>query len=108
MDVHGVRSMLDLYNVGGAQWTEIIYLCRKARKKQSQHVDRPGGQGYLRLEMDATVVHDYQLAYVPGRTARRLVVAGFDPSVGTRWRGVHTDPPRDAVAAPPTEQQSRQ
>ncbi|MGH3835051.1 MAG: helix-turn-helix domain-containing protein, partial [Pseudonocardiaceae bacterium] len=28
VDVHGVRSMLDLYNVGGAQWTEIIDMVR--------------------------------------------------------------------------------
>lgn len=66
IDVHGVRSMLDLYNVGGAQWTEILDLVREARKKGEWHTHRPGGQGYLSLEMDATLVHDYQLAYVPG------------------------------------------
>jgi transcriptional regulator with XRE-family HTH domain len=66
VDVHGVRSMLDLYNVGGAQWAEIIDLVREARKKNEWHAYGIGGQGYPRLEMDATVVHDYQLAYVPG------------------------------------------
>jgi transcriptional regulator with XRE-family HTH domain len=66
VDVHGVRSMLDLYNVGGAQWTEIIDLTREARKKDSRHAHRPGGQGYLVLEADAAVVHNYQLTFVPG------------------------------------------
>jgi transcriptional regulator with XRE-family HTH domain len=66
VDVHGVRSMLDLYNVGGAQWTEIIDLVREARKKNEWHAHRPGGQGYLRLELDAATVHNYQVAYVPG------------------------------------------
>ncbi len=66
VDVHGVRSMLDLYNAGGPQWTEIIDLTREARKKNEWHAHRPGGQGYLGLEADAAVVHNYQLAYVPG------------------------------------------
>jgi hypothetical protein len=66
VDVHGVLSMLDLYNVGGAQWTEIIDLVRKARKKGWWHAHGIRDQGYLGLEMDAAVVHDYQLAYVPG------------------------------------------
>ncbi|MGH3869395.1 MAG: helix-turn-helix domain-containing protein [Pseudonocardiaceae bacterium] len=66
VDVHGVRSVLDLYNIGGAQWTEIIELTREARKKDEWHSHRPGGQGYLGLEADAVVVHNYQLAYVPG------------------------------------------
>ena len=66
VDVHGVRSMLDLYNVGGAQWTEILELTREARKKGEWHAFGIRNQGYLRLELDATVVHNYQLAYVPG------------------------------------------
>ncbi len=66
VDVHGVRSMLDLYDVGGAQWTEIIDMVREARKKDEWHSYGIGGQGYLRLEMDAAVVHNYQLAHVPG------------------------------------------
>ncbi len=33
VDVHGVRSMLDLYNVGGAQWAEIIEMVRDAKQK---------------------------------------------------------------------------
>ena len=66
VDVHGVRSMLDLYNVGGAQWAEIIDLVRETRKRTEWHAYSIGGQGYPKLEMDAIVVHNYQLAYVPG------------------------------------------
>ncbi|MGH3996878.1 MAG: helix-turn-helix domain-containing protein, partial [Pseudonocardiaceae bacterium] len=66
VDVHGVRSMLDLYNVGGAQWTEIIDMTREARKKSEWQAYGFSGQGYVGLEMDAAVVHEYQLAYVPG------------------------------------------
>ncbi len=66
VDVHGVRSMLDLYDVGGDAWTEIIELVREARRKDRWHSYGRNGQGYLRLETDATVVHNYELAYVPG------------------------------------------
>lgn len=67
--VHGVRSMLDLYDVGGDRWTEIIELARSARQKGWWHAYGPYGpndKGYPALEADAAVVHDYQLAYVPG------------------------------------------
>jgi transcriptional regulator with XRE-family HTH domain len=66
VDVHGVRSMLDLYDVGGDQWIEIIELTRAARQKAWWHAYAIREQGYLGLEADAAVVHDYQLAYVPG------------------------------------------
>lgn len=65
VDVHGVRSMLDLYDVGGAQWTEIIDMVRATRQR-GWHAYGRSGQGYLGLETDAVVVHNYQLAYVPG------------------------------------------
>ncbi|MDQ3150436.1 MAG: helix-turn-helix domain-containing protein [Actinomycetota bacterium] len=66
VDVHGVRSMLDLYDVGGDHWTETIELVRAARQKGWWHAYGIRDQGYVGLEADATVVHDYQLAYVPG------------------------------------------
>jgi transcriptional regulator with XRE-family HTH domain len=66
VDVHGVRSMLDLYDVGGERWTEIIDMVREARKKDRWHAYGRSDQGYLGLETDAVVVHEYQLAHVPG------------------------------------------
>ncbi len=98
VDVHGVRSMLDLYNVGGTDWDEILELTRKARKKRDQwHAYGISGQGYFRLEIDAVVVHEYQLAYVPGllqtedymralfqNSRRRPTDAGIDQEVQAR------------------------
>jgi transcriptional regulator with XRE-family HTH domain len=66
VDVHGVRSMLDLYDVGGDRWTEIIDLTREAKQKGWWHAYGIRDQGYLSLESEASVVHTYQLAYVPG------------------------------------------
>ncbi len=97
VDVHGVRSMLDLYNAGGPQWTEIIDLTREARKKDEWHSYGISDHGYLRLEMDAAVVHEYQLAFVPGllqtedymralfrNSRRRLTNAEIDQDVQAR------------------------
>jgi transcriptional regulator with XRE-family HTH domain len=61
VDVHGVRSMLDLYDVGGERWTEIIDLTRQARQKGWWHTYGLSNRGYLALEADAAVVHAYQL-----------------------------------------------
>jgi hypothetical protein len=66
VDVHGVRSMLDLYNVGGAQWTEIIDLTREAKQKGWWHAYGLKLAGYPALEADAAVVYEYQLGLVPG------------------------------------------
>ncbi|MGH4018626.1 MAG: helix-turn-helix domain-containing protein [Pseudonocardiaceae bacterium] len=66
VDVHGVRSMLDLYGVGGDRWTEIVELVRAARQRGWWHAYGIRDQGYIGLETDAAVVHDYQLVYVPG------------------------------------------
>ncbi len=97
VDVHGVRSALDLYDVGGAQWTEIIDMAREARKKVWWHAYGISNQGYFPLEMDAAVVHNYQLGYVPGllqtedymrtlfrKSRRRPTDAEIDRDVETR------------------------
>ncbi len=66
VDVHGVRSMLDLYHAGGPQWGEIIELTREAKQKGWWHAYGLKLAGYPALEADAAVVYDYQLGYVPG------------------------------------------
>jgi transcriptional regulator with XRE-family HTH domain len=67
VDVHGVRSMLDLYHVGGEHWAEILDLVRAAKNKGWWWQDYGlSDGGYLALETDAAVVHEYQLGYVPG------------------------------------------
>lgn len=113
VDVHGVRSMLDLYNVGGAQWTEIIDLVREAKQKGWWHAYGLSNAGYPALEADAAVVYDYQLGYVPGllQTAdyARAVFRGTPPPrseaeidriVGVRLFRQHRlteDPPLELV-----------
>ncbi|MGH3840230.1 MAG: helix-turn-helix domain-containing protein [Pseudonocardiaceae bacterium] len=83
VDVHGVRSMLDLYNVGGAQWAEIVDLVRQSKQKGWWHAHGLKIAGYVALEADAATAHVYQLAYVPGllQTAAyaRTVFRGFQP-----------------------------
>jgi transcriptional regulator with XRE-family HTH domain len=66
IDVHGVRSMLDLYGVGGERWTQIIELTREARQRGWWRAYGPDGLGYVALETEATLVRDYTLAFVPG------------------------------------------
>ena len=114
VDVHGVRSMLDLYDVGGAQWTEIIGLTREARKKNEWHVYGISDRGYPRLEMNTTVVHEYQLGYVPGllqteeymralfrNSPQRLTDVEVDQAVEVRLfrqRRLTTEPALELVA----------
>ncbi|MGH3931723.1 MAG: helix-turn-helix domain-containing protein, partial [Pseudonocardiaceae bacterium] len=114
VDVHGVRSMLDLYDIGGAQWTEIIDLAREARQKGWWHAYGISNAGFVALETDAAVVYDYQLAYVPGllQTAdyTRAVFCGSPPPRTDaeiertvqvrhcRQRRLTEDPPLELVA----------
>jgi hypothetical protein len=84
VDVHGVRSMLDLYGVGGAQWTEIIDMVREAKQKGWWHPYGLSNAGYVALETDAAIVYEYQLGHVPGllQTAdyARAVFRGTPPT----------------------------
>jgi hypothetical protein len=66
VDVHGVRSMLDLYNVGGAEWTEIIELTRGAKQRGWWHAYGLNLAGYVALEADAAAAYMYHLGFVPG------------------------------------------
>jgi transcriptional regulator with XRE-family HTH domain len=77
VDVHGVRSMLDLYGVGGAQWAEILDLTREARKKGWWNAYGVKLAGYVALEAEAATAHVYELALVPGL----LQTAGYAQAV---------------------------
>jgi transcriptional regulator with XRE-family HTH domain len=66
VDVHIVRSMLDLFDVGGDRWTEILELTREASTKGWWRAYGLDDQGYVPLESDASTVRDYTVAYVPG------------------------------------------
>jgi hypothetical protein len=114
VDVHGVRSMLDLYDVGGDRWTEIIDLTREARQKGWWHTYGLSNAGFVALETDAVAVYDYQLGFVPGllQTAdyARAVFRAFPPPRTEaemdgvvqvrlhRQRRLTEDPPLELVA----------
>jgi len=67
VDVHVVRSMLDLYDVGGDRWTETIQLVRDAREKPwYANYLKVGNYGYVAYEADAEQVQDWAPNYVPG------------------------------------------
>jgi transcriptional regulator with XRE-family HTH domain len=67
VDTHGVRSMLDLYGVGGEQWGELIDLTRMAwQQGWWRAYGRGDGAGYVPLESAATLVRDFTVCYVPG------------------------------------------
>jgi transcriptional regulator with XRE-family HTH domain len=66
VDVHMVRSMLDLFDVGGERWTEILDLTREASAKGWWRAYGLDDQGYVPLEAEASAVRDYTMAHIPG------------------------------------------
>jgi transcriptional regulator with XRE-family HTH domain len=66
VDTHGVRSMLDLYGVGGDQWAELIELTRMAWQRGWWRAYGVGDNGYIGLEAAASLVRDFTVCYVPG------------------------------------------
>jgi transcriptional regulator with XRE-family HTH domain len=82
VDVHMVRSMLDLFDVGGDRWTEILDLTREASAKGWWRAYGLDDKGYLPLEAEASAVRDFTVTYVPGLLqtaayARALFEASF-------------------------------
>jgi transcriptional regulator with XRE-family HTH domain len=66
VDVHIVRSMLDLFDIGGHRWEEILELTREASVKGWWRAYGLDDQGYVPLESEASTVRDYTVTYVPG------------------------------------------
>jgi transcriptional regulator with XRE-family HTH domain len=65
VDVHGVRSMLDLYDAGD-RWGELIELTRQCRQRGWWRAYGLDDRGYVPLEAEATLVRDFTLGYIPG------------------------------------------
>lgn len=65
-DVHAVKSMLDLYDVGGDRWDELLRLTREVRKKGWWRAYGMGDHSYVGFEAEAALVQDFTLDYVPG------------------------------------------
>jgi hypothetical protein len=82
VDVHMVRSMLDLFDVGGDRWTEILELTREASAKGWWRAYGLDDRGYVPLEAEASTIRDFTVTYVPGLLqtadyARALFEASF-------------------------------
>ncbi|GAA1265591.1 helix-turn-helix transcriptional regulator [Pseudonocardia aurantiaca] len=85
VDVHGVRSMLDHYGVGGEKWTELIELTREARRPGWWRAYGLNDYGYVPLEAEATLLREFMVMYLPGLLQTEdYARAVFDASA-TRW-----------------------
>lgn len=66
VDVHGVRTMMDVYGVSGPQWDELLDLTRSTAKKGWWRAFGLDDKGYVPLEAEATQIREATAAYVPG------------------------------------------
>jgi transcriptional regulator with XRE-family HTH domain len=66
VDVHGLRSVLDLYRAGGGTWTEMVDLCREARHRGWWRACGLGDDSYVGFETAAVRVDEYISTSVPG------------------------------------------
>jgi hypothetical protein len=87
VDVHAVRTMMDLYGVGGERWGEILELTREAKAKGWWRAFGLDDRGYVPLEADATTVREFAASLMPGllQTADYARVL-FETSLRTRSR----------------------
>lgn len=65
-DVHLVKSMLDLFDAGGDQWTEVMALAREAARPGWYRAYGLGDNSYIGYETEAVRVQEYALGFVPG------------------------------------------
>ncbi len=65
-DVHLVKSMLDLFDAGGDQWTELLTMAREAAKPGWYRAYGLGDNSYVGHETEATQVQEYAAGFVPG------------------------------------------
>jgi transcriptional regulator with XRE-family HTH domain len=66
IDVHWVKSMLDVYDVGGARWHELLELAREAQQPGWWRAYGLGNNSYIAFETEARRVQVFTLGYVPG------------------------------------------
>jgi transcriptional regulator with XRE-family HTH domain len=66
VDVHGVRTMMDVYGVVGSQWEELLDLTRAASEKGWWRAYGLDDKGYVPLEAEATLIREATAAFVPG------------------------------------------
>jgi transcriptional regulator with XRE-family HTH domain len=65
-DVHGVKSMLDLYGVGGDEWEQLTTLAVECRHRGWWRAYGLGDNSYVVFEAEAARVQEVAIGYVPG------------------------------------------
>jgi hypothetical protein len=58
--------MLDLYDAGGEQWTELVDLARQARRRGWWRAFGIGDNSYVGYETEAAQVQEFASGFVPG------------------------------------------
>ncbi|WP_233159515.1 DUF5753 domain-containing protein [Pseudonocardia sp. MH-G8] len=58
--------MLDVYDVGGDRWTELVDLAREAAQRGWWRAYGLGNTSYIAFETEAARVQDFTITYVPG------------------------------------------
>jgi transcriptional regulator with XRE-family HTH domain len=66
VDVHVVRTMMDVFGVGGDRWNTILDLTREAGAKGWWRAYGLDDLGYVPLEAEASAVREYATNYLPG------------------------------------------
>jgi transcriptional regulator with XRE-family HTH domain len=66
IDVHWVKSMLDVYDVGGDRWTELVELARESTRRGWWRAYGLGNTSYIAFETEAARVQEFTITYVPG------------------------------------------
>jgi transcriptional regulator with XRE-family HTH domain len=66
VDVHGLKSMLDLYGVGGDEWTELTELAIATRHPGWWRAYGIGDNSYIGFEAEAVRVQEFTIGFVPG------------------------------------------
>ncbi|OLT03981.1 hypothetical protein BJF90_24765 [Pseudonocardia sp. CNS-004] len=66
VDVHVVRTMMDIFGVGGDRWNEILDLTRAAGAKGWWRAYGLDDHGYVPLEAEASAVREYAVNCLPG------------------------------------------
>jgi transcriptional regulator with XRE-family HTH domain len=66
VDVHVVRTMMDIFGVTGDRWEALLDLTRQASAKGWWRAYGLDDQGYVPLEAEASAVREYTVNYLPG------------------------------------------
>lgn len=65
-EVHGVKSMLDLYGVAGERWTELVTLTLETGTPGWWRAYGLGDHSYVGFETEAARVEEFAAGFVPG------------------------------------------